>query len=89
MTHAVGWVLPPTHCWWLNNAGVASRPQPGRGVAPRITWCLVVTQGPNKPRQNLGIYRQQVLSRNQVIMRWLAHPGGALEFRELGLKKPG
>jgi 4-hydroxy-3-polyprenylbenzoate decarboxylase len=43
---------------------------------------LVVTKGPNKPRQNLGIYRQQVLGRNKLIMRWLAHRGGALDFRD-------
>jgi len=51
-------------------------------VAPLITWGLTVTRGPNKPRQNLGIYRQQVLARNKVIMRWLAHRGGALDFRD-------
>ena len=49
---------------------------------PLITWGLVVTRGPDKPRQNLGIYRMQVLGRNRVIMRWLAHRGGALDFRE-------
>jgi len=47
-----------------------------------ITWGLVVTQGPQKNRQNLGIYRQQVLNKNKVIMRWLAHRGGALDFHE-------
>ncbi|MEN9763289.1 MAG: 3-octaprenyl-4-hydroxybenzoate carboxy-lyase [Pseudomonadota bacterium] len=51
-------------------------------AAPLITWGLVVTRGPGKPRQNLGIYRQQVISRNQTIMRWLAHRGGALDFRD-------
>lgn len=49
-------------------------------VAPLITWGLVVTQGPSKPRQNLGIYRQQVIEKNKVIMRWLAHRGGALDY---------
>jgi 4-hydroxy-3-polyprenylbenzoate decarboxylase len=48
-----------------------------------------VTKGPHKKRQNLGIYRQQVISRNQVIMRWLAHRGGALDFREHALANPG
>src|SRR5262245_19853147 len=48
-------------------------------VGPLITWGLVVTQGPHRPRQNLGIYRQQVRSRNRVIMRGLAHRGGALD----------
>ncbi len=68
--------LPIQHCW------------PG-DVAPLITWGLVVTRGPNKPRQNLGIYRQQVLGPNKVIMRWLAHRGGALDFRDHCQKNPG
>ncbi|MGE5640445.1 MAG: 4-hydroxy-3-polyprenylbenzoate decarboxylase [Clostridia bacterium] len=51
-------------------------------AAPLITWGLTVTRGPNKKRQNLGIYRQQVIGRNRVIMRWLAHRGGALDFRD-------
>ncbi|MBY0379287.1 MAG: UbiD family decarboxylase [Burkholderiales bacterium] len=51
-------------------------------IAPLITWGLVVTKGPNKKRQNLGIYRQQVLSKNTVIMRWLNHRGGALDYME-------
>ncbi len=68
--------LPIQHCW------------PG-DVAPLITWGLVVTRGPNKTRQNLGIYRQQVLSPNKVIMRWLAHRGGALDFRDHCQKNPG
>jgi 4-hydroxy-3-polyprenylbenzoate decarboxylase len=58
-------------------------------VAPLITWGLTVTRGPNKPRQNLGIYRQQVIGANKVIMRWLAHRGGALDFREFSLTNPG
>ena len=61
--------LPIQHCW------------PG-DVAPLITWGLVVTRGPGRKRQNLGIYRQQVIGRNRLIMRWLAHRGGALDFRE-------
>ncbi len=68
--------LPIQHCW------------PG-DVAPLITWGLVVTRGPHKKRQNLGIYRQQVIGRNRVIMRWLAHRGGALDFREHQRKHPG
>jgi 4-hydroxy-3-polyprenylbenzoate decarboxylase len=68
--------LPIQHCW------------PG-DVAPLITWGLVVTRGPNKTRQNLGIYRQQVLAPNKVIMRWLAHRGGALDFRDHCQKNPG
>lgn len=51
-------------------------------VAPLMTWGLTITQGPNKKRQNLGIYRQQKLSKNKIIMRWLAHRGGALDLRD-------
>jgi len=61
--------LPIQHCW------------PG-DISPLITWGLVITKGPHKERQNLGVYRQQVLGRNKVIMRWLAQRGGALDFRE-------
>jgi len=58
-------------------------------AAPLITWPLVITKGPNKERQNLGIYRQQVIAKNKVIMRWLAHRGGALDFREWQKAYPG
>ncbi|WP_455198214.1 UbiD family decarboxylase, partial [Kaarinaea lacus] len=58
-------------------------------AGPLITWGLVVTKGPNKDRQNLGIYRQQVIGKNQVIMRWLAHRGGALDFRDWKAAHPG
>ncbi|WP_298830877.1 UbiD family decarboxylase domain-containing protein [uncultured Piscinibacter sp.] len=73
--------LPVQTCW------------PG-DAGPLITWGLVVTRGPQggphaRTRQNLGIYRQQVIGRRQVIMRWLAHRGGALDFREFALTKPG
>nr|WP_165312477.1 4-hydroxy-3-polyprenylbenzoate decarboxylase [Vibrio ziniensis]QIH42931.1 4-hydroxy-3-polyprenylbenzoate decarboxylase [Vibrio ziniensis] len=51
-------------------------------VAPLLTWGLTITRGPNKKRQNLGIYRQQKIAKNKIIMRWLAHRGGALDFRE-------
>jgi 4-hydroxy-3-polyprenylbenzoate decarboxylase len=61
--------LPVQTCW------------PG-DAGPLITWGLTVTRGPLKRRQNLGIYRQQVIGRNRVIMRWLAHRGGALDFRD-------
>ncbi|OQS34357.1 4-hydroxy-3-polyprenylbenzoate decarboxylase [Chromobacterium haemolyticum] len=67
--------LPIQHCW------------PG-DVAPLITWGLTVTRGPNKKRQNLGIYRQQLIGRNRVIMRWLAHRGGALDYREFRQQFP-
>jgi len=58
-------------------------------VAPLITWGLVVTKGPLRRRQNLGIYRQQVIARNKVIMRWLPQRGGALDFRDHCLMEPG
>ena len=68
--------LPIQHCW-------------PDDVAPLITWGLVITQGPHKARQNLGIYRQQVLARNKLIMRWLPQRGGALDFREHAALNPG
>jgi len=58
-------------------------------AAPLITWPLVVTRGPHKERQNLGIYRMQLLSKNKLIMRWLSHRGGALDFREFQQQNPG
>ena len=58
-------------------------------AGPLITWGLVVTRGPNKKRQNLGIYRQQVIAPNKVIMRWLPHRGGALDFRDHCAAHPG
>ncbi len=68
--------LPIQTCW------------PG-DAGPLITWALVVTKGPLKERQNLGIYRQQVIGKNKVIMRWLAHRGGALDFRDWQQARPG
>ena len=67
----------PVQTCWPGDAG------------PLITWALVVTRGPLKPRQNLGIYRLQVIGKNKVIMRWLAHRGGALDFREWQKAHPG
>ena len=58
-------------------------------AAPLITWGLVITKGPEKKRQNLGIYRQQVIGKNRVIMRWLSHRGGALDFHEFQKCHPG
>ncbi len=58
-------------------------------VGPLITWPLVITKGPEKERQNLGIYRQQVIGRNKLIMRWLEHRGGAQDLREWQLAHPG
>jgi 4-hydroxy-3-polyprenylbenzoate decarboxylase len=68
--------LPVQTCW------------PG-DVGPLITWGLTVTRGPHKKRQNLGIYRQQVIAPNKVIMRWLPHRGGALDFRDHAKANPG
>ena len=68
--------LPIQTCW------------PG-DVAPLITWALVITRGPDKERQNLGIYRMQKLAKNKLIMRWLAHRGGALDYRDWQKKYPG
>jgi 4-hydroxy-3-polyprenylbenzoate decarboxylase len=61
--------LPIQTCW------------PG-DVAPLVTWALAITRGPEKERQNLGIYRMQKIAKNKLIMRWLAHRGGALDYRE-------
>ena len=68
--------LPIQTCW------------PG-DAGPLITWGLTVTRGPRKARQNLGIYRQQVIAKNKVIMRWLPHRGGAIDFREHSQARPG
>lgn len=68
--------IPVQTCW------------PG-DAGPLITWGLVVTKGPNKKRQNLGIYRQQVIAKNKVIMRWLSHRGGALDLLEWQKAHPG
>ena len=56
-------------------------------AAPLITWGLVTTRGPDKSRQNLGIYRQQLIGRNRLIMRWLAQRGGALDYRDWCMQK--
>jgi 4-hydroxy-3-polyprenylbenzoate decarboxylase len=74
--------LLPVQTCWPDDAG------------PLITWGLVITRGPQggpqaRQRQNLGIYRQQVIGPRQVIMRWLAHRGGALDFRDFALARPG
>ncbi len=58
-------------------------------VGPLMTWPLVITRGPLKERQNLGIYRMQKIGRNRLIMRWLSHRGGALDFREFQQQHPG
>lgn len=58
-------------------------------AGPLITWGLVITKGPNKKRQNMGIYRQQLIAPNKLIMRWLSHRGGALDFLEWQQEHPG
>ena len=68
--------LPIQTCW-PDDAG------------PLITWGLVTTKGPNQPRENMGIYRQQVIGRNQLIMRWLSHRGGALDYQAWQQAYPG
>jgi len=68
-------ILPVQTCW------------PG-DAGPLITWGLVTTRGPARQRQNLGIYRQQVIGRNRLIMRWLSHRGGALDYREWRQQNP-
>ena len=69
-------LLPIQHCW------------PG-DAGPLVTWPLVITKGPLKARQNLGIYRQQKIAKNRLIMRWLSHRGGALDFLEFQKAHPG
>ncbi|MED5411771.1 MAG: 4-hydroxy-3-polyprenylbenzoate decarboxylase [Pseudomonadota bacterium] len=69
-------IFPIQTCW------------PG-DAAPLVTWPLVITKGPEKERQNLGIYRMQLIGRNKLIMRWLSHRGGALDFRDWKLKHTG
>ena len=68
--------LPIQTCW------------PG-DVGPLVTWALAITRGPEKERQNLGIYRMQKIAKNKLIMRWLAHRGGALDYRDFQNKYPG
>ncbi len=68
--------LPIQTCW------------PG-DAGPLVTWPLVITRGPEKERQNLGIYRMQKIGKNRLIMRWLAHRGGALDFRDWQKTHPG
>lgn len=68
--------LPIQHCW-------------PEDAAPLVTWPLVITKGPHRKRQNLGIYRQQKLGKNKLIMRWLSHRGGAIDFQEWQRAHPG
>ena len=68
--------LPIQTCW------------PG-DIGPLLTWGLVTTKGPDQDRQNMGIYRQQLIGKNKLIMRWLSHRGGALDFQAWQQKHPG
>lgn len=68
--------IPIMHCW-------------PKDVAPLVTWGLIITRGPEKERQNLGVYRMQRLSNNKLIMRWLSHRGGAIDFQEFCKQNPG
>lgn len=68
--------FPIMHCW-------------SEDIAPLVTWGLTITRGVKQKRQNLGIYRQQYLAKNKLIMRWLSHRGGALDFKEFCDKNPG
>jgi len=68
--------IPLQHCW-------------PDDIAPLLTWGLTITRGPRARRQNLGIYRQQPIARNKLILRWLSHRGGALDFRDHALVNPG
>ncbi len=67
----------PIQTCWPDDAG------------PLMTWPLVITRGPRKERQNLGIYRMQKIGKNRLIMRWLSHRGGALDFRDWQEMHPG
>ncbi len=80
----VNQALCQTHVWENDEVDLTTLPiqtcWPG-DVAPLITWGLVTTKGPHQARENMGIYRQQVLGKNKLIMRWLSHRGGALDYQ--------
>ena len=84
--------LCQTHVWEKDEVDLSLLPiqtcWPG-DVAPLITWGLVTTQGPHQTRENMGIYRQQLLSKNTLIMRWLSHRGGALDYQAWQQAYPG
>ncbi len=81
-----------THVWEGDEVDLTQLPiqtcWPG-DAAPLITWGLVTTKGPQQQRENMGIYRQQVLSKNKLIMRWLSHRGGALDYQAFQKEYPG
>ncbi|AHE68344.1 4-hydroxy-3-polyprenylbenzoate decarboxylase [Legionella oakridgensis] len=81
-----------THVWEREDVDLTTLPiqtcWPG-DAAPLITWGLVTTKGPKQSRENIGIYRQQVINKNQLIMRWLSHRGGALDYQDWQATYPG
>lgn len=81
-----------THVWEKDEVDLTTLPiqtcWPG-DAAPLITWGLVTTKGPHQSRENMGIYRQQLLNKNQLIMRWLSHRGGALDYQAWQQAYPG
>lgn len=84
--------LCQTHVWEHDDVDLTKLPiqtcWPG-DAAPLVTWGLVTTKGPHQSRENMGIYRQQVLSKNKLIMRWLSHRGGALDYQAFQQEHPG
>jgi 4-hydroxy-3-polyprenylbenzoate decarboxylase len=84
--------LCQTHVWEHDDVDLTKLPiqtcWPG-DAAPLVTWGLVTTKGPHQSRENMGIYRQQVLSKNKLIMRWLSHRGGALDYQGFQQEHPG
>lgn len=55
-------------------------------AGPLITWPVVITRPQGSApgdlaRCNLGVYRAQVLAPDRLILRWLAHRGGAAHHR--------
>ncbi|CAM3122312.1 4-hydroxy-3-polyprenylbenzoate decarboxylase [Paracoccus aminovorans] len=55
-------------------------------AGPLITWPVVLTRPHGSAagefgRYNLGVYRAQVLGPDRLILRWLAHRGGAAHHR--------
>ncbi len=84
--------LCQTHVWEHDDVDLTKLPIQTcwpEDAAPLITWGLVTTKGPHQPRENMGIYRQQVLSKNKLIMRWLSHRGGALDYQAFQQEHPG
>ncbi|MGL5741877.1 MAG: 4-hydroxy-3-polyprenylbenzoate decarboxylase [Legionella sp.] len=88
----VSWAESQTHVWEKDKVDLTSLPIQTcwpKDAAPLITWGLVTTKGPHQTRENMGIYRQQLLNKNQLIMRWLSHRGGALDYQAWQQTYPG